>query len=711
MTENPKPETPATEVRLPFLFYLSVAAAMWMLAGNFPSTIMPHSLAAFVGEAALTISGMWMFIRYRAIPANQLVRSFLLLWTILLLNATVSILWSQDPNATVAKLHTWYATTLALAAFVLFGTQRKEVLRLFWAILIGISTGALHAFWQSTVGFAQLAQNLQAQGFSQHDIWIVQSTWRGFGPFISPNIMGGAIAVGVMLVAVLFINYRSRLHRALLVGMSVAMLLGLYATASRGATLVLLAELGLLGSMLGFRRWGKRFLLVAAVLGVVAAMVAGMLLFVVGGTANDGSLFGRFANMTDMLVSTSSRLRYFEAALNAAAAFFPLGCGFGAYPAIAKAFNTSAVFAADPHDIYLLLLAELGVSGLLLLLAAVLMPVVVWARRLHRQWSIELATIGVAYVGLLLHASFELTAVSAAWVLILMLLGASLILWSIPETEQPKPQAASAPNMIQAVGVILVSLLVMVISLMQSFEVAMLDDARTVLDLPAKDSTERIQNTKDAVSLANSALKFWKYDPRAYIFLAKACRMLPQPQQSRLCPDSPERMLDHAAAAIPLDPEPVAEMLSSALDESQPNPKRIESLCNRLSTLHPMGLKPLNVCMSAMLRLGQTEAAARLDAKSDTLVEQYLRYKNRDTYAVFENLLISASIAQKRCNIERAKEKLSRIIELANMGLSTRNYLAPKDSPLSAQQFANIAMQALRQVEADAQTRCKNQPK
>jgi O-antigen ligase len=136
-----------------------------------------------------------------------------------------------------------------------------------------------------------------------------------------------------------------------------------------------------------------------------AAAIGGLLLvFIAVGTAGPvgkEALAGKFSE------HPTSRSTIWENSLKATEDFFPVGSGLGTFSAVYRTYEdparTGREYVNHAHNDYLEVVLELGIAGLLLVIAFLLW----WLRATARAWrnefhGVELARAGSVMVGLLL---------------------------------------------------------------------------------------------------------------------------------------------------------------------------------------------------------------------------------------------------------------------------------------------------------------------
>src|SRR5581483_12518309 len=133
------------------------------------------------------------------------------------------------------------------------------------------------------------------------------------------------------------------------------------------------------------------------------------------------------SNLNNRLLNLSldSRLDLWRSARGEFKAHPLAGGGAGTYGAYWLAHRPYASFVVDTHDLYLETLAELGIIGLVFLLALLLPPLLVAVR--HRGSPLVPIALG-GYVAFLVHAAADWDWEVAAVMLVALTLAAALLI-------------------------------------------------------------------------------------------------------------------------------------------------------------------------------------------------------------------------------------------------------------------------------------------
>ncbi len=314
---------------------------------------------------------------------------------------------SLVPDATAASL---FAGIPVVAAFLAGYWMRLRQLKVVLAVLAGV------AVLQVIMGLLQVA------GGASSPLYFGGSGGRPFGTFANPNHFANYAAMA--LAAYIWLAWtqvsQRRVHgihhpswqaRRLALWSAGGMLLviGILMSRSRGA-----AFAGLPAAMCAFavaasaasksRRWRMTLIAVGIALGMAMAVVG------------FDSVVTRF-ELRGMAAAASFRTLLATTTLEGAAAFWPVGAGWGTYAAVYPRFQPAAVdgFASHAHHDYAELLFEGGIFAVLLMAAFAWLAVTravqlvragIRRRRLRRS-EMAAAICGLGLLGFLLHSFVE----------------------------------------------------------------------------------------------------------------------------------------------------------------------------------------------------------------------------------------------------------------------------------------------------------------
>ena len=709
------PQTGTTSNRssvLPLLFIFAIGASPWLLGANFPRGVLPTPLATVFGELLLLLPVTWLLLT-QPVHLAASAKPVVMLWLAFAGYAALSLLWSYNADATVYHLIPLITAATALFAIAAWGNRLIDRRRLLTALLIGVALSGIYTIYQTFVGFGAIEQQLEAAGAAQRDIMLAQSMSRGFGTLIGPNPMGALLAVSVPLAWYALTSDSRRGARVFWAAVMLILVAGLFATGSRGALLVFLAEAAVI-VFISMRGKFRRLSLYA-----VVAMVGGMALYEVMAwiiladrfTQAD-PLLGRMLSLLSMKdISLISRLRYWETAFYTGIGLAPLGSGWGAFESVCRAFQKVPVFSRSPHGIYFSVFAELGFAGLLFALAATLWPVAAFfrgIRRLRREGKRPGALAVMAalsYVGLLAHMCIDIDIEVPVLLLLLMVLG--MFMMPAEDAVRPSLPVSFRPPMRQALLGVFGLLVIMVPAVFQGWEKTMTERAVALQSVQTGDAAEALQTQTAAIQLYQAGLTFWPFDALARLSWIDACLRFAPNIPARNCPEHPQQDLAGIEKAVPLHPSPVALQLDMLMNNPKTDAAVIRRQCRYAVSLNPTSLDFYNVCRNWLVRHQQWWDAYELTKPVKTLIRQYIGTQNPSRLAVYQALLLNADTAIMTCHPKEARTSLDTIITLEKQKYSTDSHLALTGPPVSAGKMAELARQ---RIDAMESVQCRPKP-
>ena len=311
-----------------------------------------------------------------------------------------SALWSADALLSLTTaLRLLLAIALASAVCVI---ARPHIL--VWAFIVGAAVQATLGIWQFATQTPLPASSLL--GVAAYDVtWGGNATitttsgrWlRAYGAMPHPNILVGYVAIALCLMPFLLPSAPPR-TRGLLIGIGALLFLALLCTGSRSALFALLV-----GGMLIALRARHHFTAHRATIALFcSALLLTTILF--GYAYRDISTTRTIHSTTVATNALHDRLSYTQHA-RALIALHPLrGVGIGTYTLTAR--NTLApdapMWQLQPvHNIYLLILAEIGLIGVALFLWAL------WSLCAHAIHTPRKSTLIAAAAALLCIGFFD----------------------------------------------------------------------------------------------------------------------------------------------------------------------------------------------------------------------------------------------------------------------------------------------------------------
>lgn len=321
--------------------------------------------------AVVTKGGIYMFrnrprVSFKKINGPGGGLFLVLLW------AGVSLFWGVDGGAAFEH---WLVLVSAGAVFLIIAAGAVPLRHLSWAIILSGSIQAILAFiqfrWQwlpASTLFGMAYQHASMLGASVVETDMAR--WlRAYGMFPHPNMLGGWLALGLLL-AVKEVMRRGRFFAAsTLAYIPIALLsIGLATTFSRGAWLAAAVGLVLVVIHACMRRAAiKQTGLAAAVI----ALFIGVLVFSYPEPFQERVFGGGRLEAK----STQERSAGISEALQIIKQHPLVGAGIGNYGlAVHRDIDSSqpAYYYQPVHNVPLLILAELGVIGLILIIVLVL---------------------------------------------------------------------------------------------------------------------------------------------------------------------------------------------------------------------------------------------------------------------------------------------------------------------------------------------------
>jgi O-antigen ligase len=354
---------------------------------------------------------------------------------------------SIDPKLAafnVAKL----AVTIALGWYVVNEVDRLE--RLIVPVLLMVGSQAVIAIIQGAtqhaVGLTLLQELRLAPGAPGVSIVATAegARWiRAYGLTAHPNILGGVLAFGLLVIAAAQGTPRStRLVRMTVFGLGVV---ALALTFSRAAWIAFAIGLVVAIAMLAIRRdrAAVRSWLVAAV--TVAVIAVALAVPFAPYLAARATISGPVATEQH---SIDERLALSALALRVFADHPLLGTGLGTLPKAMKATEPAFAFSYQPaHVVLIAAAAETGIAGGLFALALVVAPWLALARA-RRRWtrSLAAASAGVAAVKVVGLFDFYTWTAAAGRTWAWILLGLWVVAYRLATDGRDEAQPGSDPG-------------------------------------------------------------------------------------------------------------------------------------------------------------------------------------------------------------------------------------------------------------------------
>lgn len=284
--------------------------------------------------APLILAGAIALLVGRGRPAPWGPRVLILLLVVL---AAASASWSAEPATSIAQAGLF----LVVASFLVASMPR-------WT-----SRSALAGDVATLVGIAAAAQMLGLFGWTSGAAWALSDYGRYQGILTNPNFAGELSAVAIPASIYLFTVYPRPTGRIMLLAAQAALLTSLVLSGSRGALLA-----AIMGVLATFAMRSQR---VRAIRALWAASAVVALAYLVRPTLFNG-LFDSFSRIQQRTDLSAGRFEIYAEVIQRWQEHPIAGAGFRT----AEDFGRGTVTA---HNIYLSLLAELGVIGALMFLA------------------------------------------------------------------------------------------------------------------------------------------------------------------------------------------------------------------------------------------------------------------------------------------------------------------------------------------------------
>lgn len=310
----------------------------------------------------------------------------MIIWLFILWNV-LSVFWST--NKMLAMQHAAWLL-LAIGLGWLIATSKNKII-LMHTILVGLTLSAWLGIWQfiTQTTFSSKWLGLALHEAKQGGTSVVETfaggqgaRWlRAYGSFDHPNIFGAAMVIGIFLLIWLAMEYEkkrtfenikkeifiSSIFFVMLIGFATACFLSLSRSAWVGLGFGLIA-------MMAQKKWRNRKIRAADDEQWIVLLKSLFVVIVI-------FLFMGFVYKDLVLVRTQGSTRLEEKSLDDRAVFFQqgreiiknnlfLGVGAGNYiETVRKANPGSPSWAYQPvHNVFLLVWAELGIVGMLVLL-------------------------------------------------------------------------------------------------------------------------------------------------------------------------------------------------------------------------------------------------------------------------------------------------------------------------------------------------------
>lgn len=306
------------------------------------------------------------------IKSSKLVYLLIYLF-IFLLYTLVSVLWADSKSLAIYSWH-WLAEGIGI--FLVLRVMKVDVAKLVWAFMLSALIQAGLSLWQFLTQSTFASKWL---GMALHDpavsgtfvVEIALRRWlRAYGAFPHPNVLAGFLATAMFLIIWLYQKTAESLKKILLPVIFAILSLGLFATFSKSVIATFVLVIILWWVIIFIRQQSKEIkidLLKFTLIFLVIAAVFSAIFWEPVQTR----IYG--AERLEVK-STTERLNYFGEAWQLIKNHPLTGVGLGNYTlAIHNDINPDLEsWNYQPvHNIYLLILAELGIIGFILWLVLI----------------------------------------------------------------------------------------------------------------------------------------------------------------------------------------------------------------------------------------------------------------------------------------------------------------------------------------------------
>jgi len=299
-------------------------------------------------------------------------RSPAILAIITILATAIGVVFSTTGELSLAQLT---HVLCALLFFLALLDPRVELKKVLLGFSLGLVPPLMLGAFQVLTGYSAAstylglaARNAERLGDSVITLGGGVRMLRAYGSFSHPNIFGGYLAVGTVAAGTLWYNARSPKYRTAYLALGVALLVGLFLTASRSAALGLALGTGLLLLVVRAKNIrAARVTVIPIALAVIGGAIAITLL--APGVAAD-TRGGGVNELRSIEERTAQYIEYSAVEQTASPLQVLVGHGVGSYVfELAKTFPDRQVFDYQPiHSLPFLVFFEIGILGSLLII-------------------------------------------------------------------------------------------------------------------------------------------------------------------------------------------------------------------------------------------------------------------------------------------------------------------------------------------------------
>ncbi len=381
---------------LEYLFYLFIFLLPWQVRwivqeATLNGEVLEYGRISLYAFDIVLLIWLFSFVVFSIIKDNSIKFSFnkiVLALALFCLYAVLSIFWAEQ------EMIAFIWSARMVLGLAMFGVLQKIIFsRVRLAVVVAMA-GALQGFlaiWQffsqsvwasKWLGIAE--QSARFLGVSVVEFGIER--WlRAYGSLPHPNILGALMVLVLVALFVLIAHIEKRQHKIFILSITALTVLGLWFSFSRAAWLV--AGLVLVGGVFLFYfyirdKWLRQF---------VRGWLGFVLLLVVFSTVASWSLVETRLHLghTERLEMKSNidRLAGYTQARQVFERNYPIGTGLGNYVFAIEGEYSGPYRAFDIHPVhssFLLITAELGLMGLVLLVLA--LGGLVYCLVKYRKW-------------------------------------------------------------------------------------------------------------------------------------------------------------------------------------------------------------------------------------------------------------------------------------------------------------------------------------
>ncbi len=327
----------------------AVEALIWLLALGY--------IVLFFSSKRVAAKPVWRKDRVAIVSVS-----------IFVLYVLASVLWSPLPHLAHARALQLFAAVISM--FMLMSSRWKST-DLRAALLIGAILPTVLGLWQffSQTGFDSTLLGIANHAVNTPGSSIIQGQdigrWvRAYGPFAHPNVFGGYLAFMSIIAISQGAHAHSRIKNIATGVLLALMSMAILATFSRSAWVAVTVGALIYGALHARKKHTY---------GMLGSMLVGVVCFLLMFAPLVS--FRIFGTSTHQIASITDRVDQYGDAAAIISAHPVVGTGVGNYEAAVFAMDSERSFwVYQPvHNVFALLLAELGALGWILLFASILL--------------------------------------------------------------------------------------------------------------------------------------------------------------------------------------------------------------------------------------------------------------------------------------------------------------------------------------------------